>query len=168
MKDYLVRLSAFKNLFFAIPPLSKIRVQLSDQKYNLITNAEAALNPELTLSNDSILIYLDSKPDLSNLFQINFLLHDIEVIDYTWLRDYYCAVIRVNTHTYNWKKKEIRELLSAKIKIDFTELTPFTPVQKPSGEFDKVLDKIILNYESASQFRSERTDFSARFSRRLD
>jgi hypothetical protein len=147
-----------KTYFFVIPPLSKIKVQLSDQKYNLITNAEIALNPDVTLSTDSILIYQESNPDLSKFVADQFPATEIELIDYTWLRDYYCAVIKINTHTYNWKKKEIRELLSTKIKIDFDEVSSYTPSQKVTGEFDKVLNKIILNFEQASQFRAERID----------
>ena len=147
-----------KTYFVAIPPLSKIRIQLTDQEYNLITNAEIALNPAVTFSTDSILIYQESKPDLSKFVADQFPADEIEIIDYTWLRDYYCAVVKVNTHIYNWKKKEIRELLSSKIQIDFDEVSSYTPTQKVTGEFDKVLDEIILNFEQASQFRAERID----------
>ena len=48
-----------KTYFVAIPPSSKIEVQLIDQKYNLITNSEIALNPQVTFSTDSILFYQD-------------------------------------------------------------------------------------------------------------
>ena len=147
-----------KTYFIAIPPLSKVKVQLADQKYNLINNAEIALNPEVKFSTDSILIYQESKPDLSKYVADQFPLNEIEIIDYTWLRDYYCAVIKVSTHTYNWKKKEIRELLSTKIKIDFDEISSYNTSQKVSGEFDKSLDKIIFNFEHASQFRADRID----------
>ncbi|MCU0413479.1 MAG: C25 family cysteine peptidase, partial [Ignavibacteriaceae bacterium] len=147
-----------KNYFVAIPPLSKIKVQLIGQKYSLITNAEIALNPDVTLSADSILIYQASKQNLSNYVTDQYPANEIEIIGYTWLRDYYCAVIKVNTHTYNWKKKEIRELLSAEIKIDFDELSSYTPAQKVTAEFDKVLTKIILNFKQASQFRADRVN----------
>ena len=69
-----------------------------------------ALNPEVIFSNDSILFIKNQNLIYQNLFHDQFPADEIEIIDYTWIRDYYCAVIKVNTHTYNWKKKEIREL----------------------------------------------------------
>ena len=148
-----------KTYFIAIPPLSKISIKLTEQKFNFIQNVQVALNPEVKLSNDSILVYKDSKPDLSKFVSDQFPSAEVEVIDYTWLRDYYCAVIKVNTHSYNWKKKEIRELLSGTINIEFSEVASLNPKQASLGEFDKILKDIILNYESASQFRSFKPDF---------
>ena len=146
--------------FIAIPPLGKISIKLSEQKFNFIQNVQVALNPEVNLSKDSILVYKDSKPDLSKFVSDQFPSTEVEVIGYTWLRDYYCAVIKVNTHSYNWKKKEIRELISASIGIDFSGVISFDPNQTSLGEFDKTLEKIILNYKSASQFRSFKSDFN--------
>ncbi|HEY6435148.1 MAG TPA: C25 family peptidase propeptide domain-containing protein, partial [Ignavibacteriaceae bacterium] len=148
-----------KTYFIAIPPLSKIRINIIEQKYNFINNVEVALNPEVQVSNDSILVYRDSKPDLSKFIYDQFPSLEFEVIDYTWLRDYYCAVVKINTHTFNWKKKEIRELISTSLKIDFIETVSFNLNQSPIGEFDKILSKIILNYAAAAQFRSFISDY---------
>lgn len=144
----------------AIPPLSKIKIQISGQKYNYIRNSEVAFNPEVTISNDSVLVYRESKPDLSKFISDQYPESEVEVIDYTWIRDYYCAVVKVNTHSYNWKKKEIRELLSATLRIDFVNVAAYNPSQNTVGEFDKLLDKVILNFESASQFRADKKDFT--------
>ena len=62
-----------KTYFIAIPPLSNISLRLTEQKYNFINNVEVALNPEVKLSNDSILDYRDSKLDLSNFIYENWL-----------------------------------------------------------------------------------------------
>jgi hypothetical protein len=147
-----------KTYFIAIPPLSKISIQISNQRYNHIADSEIALNPETYLSADSVLIYQESKPDLSKFISDDFPSNEIELIDYTWLRDYYCALVRVNTHTYNWKKREIRELLSATLKINISEVSPFDYKQQSDVEFDKILEKVILNYNSAFQFRAYRPD----------
>ncbi len=61
-----------KTYFIAIPPLSKIAIKLAEQKYNFIKNVEVALNPEVKFSNDSILVYNDSKPDLSKFISDQF------------------------------------------------------------------------------------------------
>jgi hypothetical protein len=148
-----------KTYIVAIPPLSTVRIQLVEQKYNFITNVDAALNPQVILSSDSTLVYKESKPDLSKFISDQFPATEIVVTGYIWLRDYYCAVIKINTHSFNWKKKEIRELLSGTVKIEFSEVASLNPKQTPLGEFDKTLKKIILNYESSPQFRSYKPDF---------
>ena len=148
-----------KTYLIAIPSLSRIEAQIADQNYNYIRNSEVAFNPEVTISNDSVLVNRESKPDLSKFISDQYPETEVEVIDYTWLRDYYCAVVKVNTHSYNWKKKEIRELLSANLKIDFVDVAAYNPSRNTIGEFDKVLDKVILNFESASQFRADKKEF---------
>lgn len=148
-----------KTYFIAIPPLSKISINIIEQKYNFIKNVEVALNPEVHLSDDSILVYRDSNPDLSKFIYDQFPSVEVEVIDYTWIRDFFCAVVKVNTHTYGWKKKEIRELSSTSLKIDFIETVSFKLNQSPIGEFDKILSKIILNYGDAAQFRASKSDY---------
>ncbi len=148
-----------KTYFIAIPPLSKISINIIEQKYNFIKNVEVALNLEVQLSDNSILVYGDSKPDLSKFIYDQYPAVEVEVIDYTWIRDFYCAVVKVNTHTYSWKKKEIRELISASLKIDFIETVSFKLNQSPIGEFDKILSKIILNYNNAAQFRASKSDY---------
>ncbi len=97
-----------KTYFIAIPPLSIVSIKITEQKYNFINNVEVALNPDVALSEDSVMLYKDSKPDLSKFIYDQYPSTEVEVIDYIWIRDYYCAVVKVNTHTYNWKKKEIK------------------------------------------------------------
>ena len=145
-----------KTYFVAIPPYSKIKLRLENPIFNSISNAEIKLNPTVFLSEDSSLTYKKSNPDLSKFTADEYPSKVIEVIDYTWIRDYYCAVIKVNTHIYNWKKKEIRELQSCVLKIDFEDVKSFELNRTPLGEFDKSLKEIILNYNWASEFRSFR------------
>ncbi|MGB5288194.1 MAG: hypothetical protein WBN42_06855, partial [Ignavibacteriaceae bacterium] len=144
-----------KTYFIAIPPNGKTQVQLTGQKHNFLSNAEIKLNPTVFLS-DSSVAYKESNPDLTIFISDQYPSNDVEIMGYSWIRDYYCVVIKVNTHIYNWKKKEIHELLSCNLKIDFTGVTAFNLNQTPLGEFDKKLQDVILNYNSATQFRSFR------------
>ena len=82
-----------KTYFIAVPPNSRINFSLSAQKYNFIKNVEAALNPQVVLSGDSMLVYNESKPDLSKFTADQYPLVETEVIGYTWVRDYYCAIM---------------------------------------------------------------------------
>jgi hypothetical protein len=148
-----------KTYFIAIPPLSRISLRISEQEFNYIRNTEIALNKEIFISKDSTINYREAKPDLTKFTSDQYPAYEVEIIGYTWLRDYYCAVIRINTHSYNWKKKEIKELLSATIKIEFSEVIAYNPNQTATGDFDRMMKHVILNYETASQYRSYRSDF---------
>ena len=143
-----------KTYLIAIPPKAKISLRLVNQKYYTINNSEVRLNPSVSLSSDSSIVYKESKPNLSKFTSDSYPSKEIEVISYTWIRDYYCAVIRINTHKFNWKKKEIRELQSCLIKIDFDDVQTFEVNRSPLGEFDKSLKNVILNFNSVSQFRT--------------
>lgn len=143
-----------KTFFIAIPPNSKIATSLSDQKYNILQNVDISLNPSVQLKNDSSLIIFESEPDLKAFTGDQFPSADLEVLGYTWLRDFYCAIVKINTHKYNWKKKEVTELLSANLKIDFDSVKPFEKNITSFGEFDESLREIIINYDNALEFRS--------------
>ena len=147
-----------KTYFIAIPPDSEIRIRLTEQKYSLIKNSLVALNPKVNLSSDSSIIYNETKPDLTIFTSDQYPAAEIDVIGYTWLRDHYCAIVRINTHSYNWKKREIRELLSATMNYEFTEQVDFNLNERTVGDFDKILEKVILNYRVASKFRADRSE----------
>ncbi|MBE0572362.1 MAG: hypothetical protein IH618_12535 [Ignavibacteriaceae bacterium] len=149
-----------KTYFIALPPHSQVRIQLTEQKYSFIKNSLPALNPEMNLSNDSSIIYNESQPDLTKFTSDQYPDSEIEVIGYTWLRDYYCTIVRINTHSYNWKKREIRELLSATMNYEFSEHIAFNLNERPVGEFDNILKKVILNYKVASKFRVDKSEHS--------
>jgi len=143
-----------KTFFIAIPPLSNVNVRLENPVYSYIKDVETALNPGIQLNNDSSISLKKANPDLNSFATDEYPSIGIEVIGYTWLRDYYCAVVKVNTHIYNWKKKEVRELISVTLKTDFIDVKPFNINSNPVGDFDKMLEEIIVNYSSAQKYRS--------------
>lgn len=143
-----------KTFFIAIPPHSKIIASLSEQNYNHLQDVGVSLNPFVELKDDSSIITKESEPALNAFSEDQFPISEIEILGYTWLRDFYCAIVRINTHKYYWKKKEITELISANLKIDFDSVKPFEKNVSSQGEFDKSLREIILNYDSAVEFRS--------------
>lgn len=143
-----------KIIFAAVPPFSELSLELSDQKINTTQNVLIQTNQAVRLENDSILTYSDSEPDQSIYITDFYPAEEIEVIDYIWIRDYYCAVIKINTHRYNWKRNELSELKNARLSFTYHNIKPFTPNNKPYGEFDNILSEIIINYEYASEYRS--------------
>ncbi|MBK9097872.1 MAG: T9SS type A sorting domain-containing protein [bacterium] len=148
-----------KTYFVAIPPLSKIKIHSSSQKYNYIKDIGISFNPEIFLSQDSILSYRKTTADLENFSFDEYPTQEIETVGYTWIRNYYCAAIRINTHRFNWKKKEIREIVSSRIHIDFTDIQSYPQNTGSPGQFDEILKDVILNYETASQFKADNTTY---------
>jgi len=150
-----------KTYIIAIPPESKIRFEIIDRTIKRLNSVIPKSNPLIKLANDSSLIYNETKINPAYFVTNFYPAEEMELEGYTWIRDYYCAIIRINTHRYNWKKREIIELKSAKIQLDYYDLKPYTINNKPTGAFDSNLDKIILNYNEAKNLRSFKTGFAA-------
>jgi hypothetical protein len=149
-----------KTIIIAIPPESKILITVTDKRFEKIKSVVPKSNPLVELGVDSNLIYKDTR--LSSKYSLSdaYPEEEINIEGYTWIRDYYCAIIRINTHRYYWKKREIDELLSANIKVDFIEVKQYTINRNSTGLFDSNLDNLILNIKNASEFRSFRSNFS--------
>ena len=144
-----------KTYFLAIPPDSKVEVELSDKNFNEFYNALIERNRKPKLVDDSLIIYEavevnDVSFDLGEYYPEN----EIEVLDYIWIRDYYCAVIKINTHTYYFNSKTLRILESATLKVNINFQREFVKNLAPDPFFDDVLEKVILNFNEAKYFKS--------------
>ncbi len=142
-----------KTIFVAVPPNSKINTVLADKKESVISNVDVMLNPEMKLNDDKI-DYKKSEPALKYFTSDIYPQEEIKIAGYTWIRGYYCAVVQINTYRYNWKKKEVTELAGLDLKINFNDVKPFNRNTGAKSKFDEDLSKIIINYESADQYRS--------------
>ncbi len=143
-----------KIIYAAIPPGSNVNVSVLKKQTSLLKNVEAALNKKTEAVNDSAIIYKDVLPDLKYFAADVFPPSDMTILGYTWIRNFYCAVIQINTHSYNWKRKEITEIIKAELKIDFLNKQPFSINHDPDEEFDGILRKLIINYGYASGYKS--------------
>ncbi len=145
-----------KTFFVAIPPESKVFANLSTNKKTFYPNIEVSVNPSVSLLSDSLLSYKEAKLNPS-LFTSDFYpSNEVEVVGYTWLRDYYCAVIKINTQQFNWKTKELSELANAVLNIRITNVHHFEKSYQSKGDFDKELKDVILNYDQAQEFRAKK------------
>ncbi len=145
-----------KTIFVAIPPEAKVNIELTNKIETVIPGVNIKINPEVELNGNNI-IYKNAEPDPKYFTGEIYPLNDFEVINYTWIREYYCAVIKINTHHFNWKKKELTQINEAELKLNFSGVKTFKKNNEEESVFDKSLSKVILNYESAYQFRSYQT-----------
>ncbi|NWG27149.1 MAG: hypothetical protein HXY48_01305, partial [Ignavibacteriaceae bacterium] len=143
-----------KTIFIAVPPESKIDINIIKEKTNLITNVIPKANPEISLSSDSTLNYTEGKLELS-LNTGDFYPQEKFIIEgYIWLRSFYCAVVRFNTHRYDWQNRQLTELTQAAIKLKFFDEKPFIANTSQLDEFEMLLEKVIINFNEAKNFRS--------------
>lgn len=143
-----------KNLLVLLPPNSKIDLQLTNQKYNIIENAIPASAPEIIKIKDSLITYKESQLDENLFINENYPDKEFEIIGYKWMKDFYVAEVKVNTHRFNWRKKIITSLLSTNIEINIKGISSFMQNNLPLGDVDKELAKLFVNSEDASKYKS--------------
>jgi hypothetical protein len=148
-----------KVFFIAIPPESKIEVELLDKYQVKLDNVLVEANPLVEMNSDSTLNYLKVDFDNSLSEYENYPESFIEVAGYTWVRDYYVAAIRINPYQYSFSKRSLIMLDSCVIKITFNNNSTFLPaINSTPSLYDDVLKNVIINYEQAQNFKSTRTD----------
>lgn len=149
-----------RNIIIAIPPYSRVQADVSNNKEKVLENINLKVSPQIYLDKDSSISYLGTTISSDYLMNDLFPLNQIEVLNYLWIRDYYCAVIQVNPYQFNWKNKSISVIESGDIEISFTNIKPFVINKGPKGEFDSDLKNVIFNFTSAEQFRSNQNSSS--------
>lgn len=142
----------------AIPPNSEVAVDLLNRVEKTFENVQIKSNPKATLNTDSSFSYTETEISYEYLQENVFPSNEFEVLDYFWLRDYYCAAIQFNPMQFSWKRKSLTSIQSCDINIRFVDVRPYEINTSPTGEFDKGLEDIILNYSSAQSFRSKNFD----------
>ncbi len=139
----------------AIPPESKISASLQNKSEKTFNNVRLKINPEIKLSKDSTIEYKESKISNEYLTGDYFPQNEVKVLEYFWLRDFYCAAIQINPAQFNWKNKSLKAIENAELNINYYNIIPFELNTSPLGEFDIDLKNIILNFSTAQNFRSE-------------
>lgn len=148
-----------KTYFIAIPPESKVNIKILEENISMYESVIPKSNPEIELNSDSLLIYKKTKISPSYYQNGTFPKSKFEILGYTWIRDYYCLVLKINTHIYDFSKRKITEMKSLKVHIEFYDVITYNINRKPEGEFDKNLGKMILNFQDAKNFRSFENNF---------
>lgn len=136
----------------AVPLNSKPQISVISKEEKTTPGIIPAVNPKLMKNNDSTVSLVEV--DLQRSQQKSKPL--LEIIGYTWYRDFYCAVLKFNTHSYSMENASLTEYNSIKVLFSFPEhfnLKNSAPIQIRS-ESDKELKSLIYNWEIAEQFRS--------------
>lgn len=144
-----------KTYLIVLPPYSKPEFKITDQKEIVIKGVIPTLQPKVKSLNDSVLVYEEiefSEAKLDNKSNST-----IEVLGYGWYRDFYCAEVKINTHSFDENSNQISEMKSAKIVVDFGNNYPivFNEKTNNSSANKNELMQLFLNYEIADQFKGK-------------
>ncbi len=145
-----------KIVYFAIPPESKILINLTNQKYVNISDTKIAVNPAVKILNDTTLLYNVQSMKRIYFISDQYPAKEYEIIGYTWIRNYYCAEIKINTAFYNWKTRQTKILISTELNATYNSVSAYRINNSQESIYDKILKKIIINYDDAKTFRSYR------------
>lgn len=139
----------------SLPPQIKPEFEftiLSSQSYEMHI---PALNPSLIKTGDSLFILKESS-DYS-FAQKNYSQNTLRVVNYFWLRNYYCVELEISPVLFDANTNKITEITSYSITVQHSSLNSIQP-NSPlviESDFDNLLPTIISNHQMAGQFRSE-------------
>ncbi|MFC2102929.1 C25 family cysteine peptidase [Bacteroidota bacterium] len=143
-----------KTIYIAIPPESKISLNFSKEKFNFINNGFLRSNPAVELKADSTLFYQNTEINRDYIDKDNFPTDKYFIEGYAWIRDFYCAIVKINTHSYDMQMRRLNELQEAEISVQVYDEKPFKINSSPLGDFGSSLKEIIINFNEAQNFRS--------------
>ena len=145
-----------KTLFIAIPPNCKVRVKNNTEKLSYIESVIPKSNPEVELQKETNLVYKQTQISPSyhqdNVYPSN----EYEILGYTWIRNYYCVELKINTHRYDWNKRRVSVMNSTNFDLDFYDLKSYDINKTQQDSFETQLKNLIANFDDASQYRSFR------------
>jgi hypothetical protein len=141
---------------FAIPPYSEVQANLIDKTEKSFTNTRVSINPQIIQNEDSTFSY--QEVELSSKYLNNEVLpiNQVEVLEYFWIRDFYCVAIKINPVQFEWKSKSLKIISNAKLDIVFKNQKTFELNTSALGNYDQDLKDVIKNYSSAQNFRAKR------------
>ncbi|MEO0075802.1 MAG: C25 family cysteine peptidase, partial [candidate division WOR-3 bacterium] len=144
-----------KLIYISIPPNSRLSVTIENINYHDIQNVLVGTNPLVKLKDDTVLVY-ENVNFQETLYDDTFYPKDeIELIGYTWIRDFYVATIKINTHRYSINSRVLRIIDSALIKVSFeSNSSDYQLNTTPLSIYDEMLKEIIINFDDALKFRS--------------
>jgi len=147
-----------KIIFIALPSISKITISslvLSSEKINGVPR----LNPSVRKKTDSTLIYQNVTRLASTISQNTF--NDAEIVGYLWIRNYYCAAIKINQYRYNYTNY-IEQINKIHLAINIGQ--PFSQtrtISENKNSFDESISHLIINYNNSPQFEKSKTNIKS-------
>ena len=136
-----------RTLLVAVPPGSKPQITLVESKEELLNNVFPEINPMAVSDKDGNINYKDTQLKRKTMVK-----PVLEITGYTWFRNYYCAVVRINDIGFNEQTSQlvIKKGIKFEVKLD-GNVNPIAV--SPVPDYDNEVKDLILNADMAAQFR---------------
>ena len=136
-----------RTLLVALPPGSKPQINLVESKEEILNNVLPEINPLAVSDKDGNINYKDSK-----LKRRTGVKPVLEITGYTWFRNYYCAVVRINDISFNEQTSQL--VIKKGIKFEVKLAGNVNPIAvSPVPDYDIEFKDLIVNSDMAGQFR---------------
>ena len=144
----------YKEIIIAIPPNESPALNIISKSEKTNDHTIPKLNPVAELDKDSVIIYKEvaykDRKTIENVKPV------VEIKNYFWWRDFYCADVLIRTHSFDASTNSINEIKSITIEIKLSNNVSIqnnSPL-KISSNFDKILKNAFFDSEIAEQFRT--------------
>jgi hypothetical protein len=138
-----------RTLLIAVPPDSKPQINIIDLKEELLNNVIPERNLSDLSDKSGTISHQDSK--LKKIVEIKPVL---EITGYTWIRNYYCAIVRINDIIFNEQASQL--VIRKGIKFEVKLAENMNPIAlSPVPDYDNEIKGLIVNSEMAEQFRGK-------------
>jgi hypothetical protein len=139
-----------RTFLIAIPPNSKPVINITDYKDEALSNVIPTLNPEAFLDKDSVINFREKTLSVHHIKKVQ----PLEILGYTWLKDNYCAVVRLNDVNYDEQGRQL--ILKKGIKVEVKLNAPLNfPILKGTILNENSRKGLIVNYQMAEQFKGK-------------
>jgi len=142
------------DIILAIPANSRPSFNVTSNSVKVIENVLPAVNPKIVLSGDSTLgVQNLGYRDVKN---INIEQPVLQVIGYSWFRDFYCVHLKIRPFQFDYTKNQITEINDLSISVNFglgASIKSAEPL-KIKSKYDSELTGLFYNSDIAEQFRS--------------
>ncbi|MDR3668312.1 MAG: C25 family cysteine peptidase, partial [Ignavibacteriaceae bacterium] len=136
-----------RTFLIALPPGEKPLINLVNSREEVLQNIVPELN--LAGANDK---NGTNKNDYTKLKKKVTAKPVLEITGYTWYRNYYCAVVKINDISFNELTNQL--VIEKEIKLEVKLQGNENPVAvSPVPNYDNEINDLIVNYEMAGQFR---------------
>lgn len=150
-----------KTFYIALPPESRINVYLENVSKSEVKDVILEKNPKVILENDSTLRYEETDYDEYLLNIENYPENVIQILGYTWIRDFYVAAIQFNPYQYSFNKRILSVIDSCHLKVIISDNNKsFVKNSSPLTLYDEMLREVILNFNQALEYRSYNPNIS--------
>ncbi len=131
-------------IFVELPSVSSIQISSSITNYQKIQGVPS-INPLVTAVNDSLLVYQNYNRPVS--LEKNASTSAVELAGFTWIRDYYCAVLKIHQYQYN-NSDFIQQINNIHLTLKINKPGNFIPLKSNEKDFyEASAAKMILNYD---------------------